>query len=42
MKNKRYLLNLVAVLSLAVANASTGTNSWLFFYQPKMPKSLRK
>ncbi|NLK43220.1 MAG: cyclic lactone autoinducer peptide [Tissierellia bacterium] len=42
MKYKRYLLNLVAALSLVAAKASVGTNSWVFFYQPRMPKSLRK
>lgn len=42
MANKRHLLNLVAKLSLSVANASTETSSWMFLYQPKMPKKLKK
>lgn len=42
MKNKRNLLSLVAALSLTIANLSVGTNSWMFLYQPEMPKQLRK
>ncbi|NLY86152.1 MAG: cyclic lactone autoinducer peptide [Tissierellia bacterium] len=42
MKNKRGLLNLVAKASQSVANISTGTNSWMFLFQPKMPKNPKK
>ena len=42
MKNKKYLLEVVAGLSRAAANLGAGVNCWGFFYQPKMPKQLRK
>ncbi|HEY8363101.1 MAG TPA: cyclic lactone autoinducer peptide [Tissierellaceae bacterium] len=42
MKNKGKVLNLVAKLSKSVANASAEANSWMFLYQPKLPKKLKK
>ncbi len=42
MKNKRYLLNLVAALSLIFANLGAGVNCWGLLYQPEMPQQLRK
>lgn len=42
MRNKRYLLNLVAVLSLTFASLGAGVNCWGYLYQPKMPQQLRK
>ncbi|MDU5080291.1 hypothetical protein CIW83_04535 [Tissierella sp. P1] len=42
MKNKSYLLNLVAVLSLTFANLGAEVACWGLFYQPEMPKRLRK
>ncbi|WP_353093129.1 cyclic lactone autoinducer peptide [Tissierella praeacuta] len=42
MKNKRYLLNLVAVLAFTFAEISAMSNCWGFLYQPKMPQQLRK
>lgn len=42
MKNKRSLLNLLAAVVLVFSQAGVGTNSWLFFYQPELPKQLRK
>ena len=42
MKNKSYLLNLVAVLSLTFANLGAEVNCWGILYQPEMPKQLKK
>lgn len=42
MRNKRYLLSLVAVLSLTVAKLSTGIACLGLLYQPEMPEQLRK
>lgn len=42
MKRKSSLLNLVAVLSLTFAKLGAGVNCWGLFYQPEMPKQLRK
>lgn len=42
MKNKGYLLNLVAVLAFTFAKAGAGVNCWGVLYQPKMPQQLRK
>ncbi len=42
MRNKRYLLSLVASFALTLAKLSTGIACLGLFYQPKMPQQLKK
>lgn len=42
MKKRKGLFNLVAALSLVVANLGAGVACWGFLYQPELPKQLKK
>ncbi|MGV8145689.1 MAG: cyclic lactone autoinducer peptide [Alkaliphilus sp.] len=42
MRKKSTIFNLLAVMTLVVANLGVGVNCWGLLYQPKCPKKLMK